>query len=71
VAEIHPEASFAAIDPSSVVASTKTAEGRAARVAALESAGRGPTAASCWSACTSSSPASGVHGRVVETSFAP
>jgi predicted RNase H-like nuclease len=39
VAEIHPEVSFAAIDPSCVVASKKTADGRAARVAALERAG--------------------------------
>jgi predicted RNase H-like nuclease len=39
VAEVHPEVSFAAIDPSCVVASKKTAGGRAARVAALESTG--------------------------------
>ncbi len=41
VVEVHPEVSFAAIDPSCVVASKKTADGRAARVAALERAGLG------------------------------
>ena len=41
VVEVHPEVSFAAIDPSCVVASKKTAGGRAARVAALTSAGLG------------------------------
>jgi predicted RNase H-like nuclease len=39
VAEVHPEVSFAAIDPACVVASKKTREGRAARVAALAAAG--------------------------------
>jgi predicted RNase H-like nuclease len=39
VVEVHPEVSFAAIDPSCVVASKKTTAGRAARVAALEGAG--------------------------------
>ena len=39
VVEVHPEVSFAAIDASCVLASKKTASGRAARVAALERAG--------------------------------
>jgi predicted RNase H-like nuclease len=39
VVEVHPEVSFAAIDPAAVVGSKKTAAGRAARVAALEAAG--------------------------------
>jgi predicted RNase H-like nuclease len=39
VAEIHPEVSFATIEPSCVAASKKTVEGRAARLAALERAG--------------------------------
>lgn len=50
VVEIHPEVSLAAIEPSSVVSSKKTREGREARVAALLGAGldlpdvrRGPT----------------------------
>ena len=39
VVEAHPEVSFAAIDPSCVVASKKSTTGRTARVAALEGAG--------------------------------
>ena len=39
VVEVHPEVSFAAIDPAAVVASKKTVAGRAARGAALEGAG--------------------------------
>jgi predicted RNase H-like nuclease len=41
VAEIHPEVSFAAIDPACVVASKKTADGRAGRQAALRGVGLG------------------------------
>lgn len=39
VAEVHPEVSFATLDPSCVVASKKSVAGRDARVAALEQAG--------------------------------
>ena len=50
ISEVHPEVSFAAIDPVCVVASKKTREGRDARASALRGAGlelpdvrRGPT----------------------------
>jgi len=39
VVEVHPEVSFAALDPDCVVSSKKSADGRAARVATLEEAG--------------------------------